>query len=98
MRTPEDRIKVRVTMEAVIDLDRERIVEDPLWANAEAYDLADPGQVERALFLYLASYVRRSKLFGGPEVFMPSTNGPAEIEVIKMEDVTDGNGSVSSGG
>ena len=92
MRTPEDRIKVRVTMQVVVDLDRERIVEDPLWANAESYDLNDPEQVQRALFTYLASYVHRQRLFG-EQIFMPSTNGPADISVINMEEVTNGNGS-----
>ncbi len=95
MRGPEDLIKVRVTMETILSLDRERIIEDPLWANSESYDLNDPEQVERALFLYLASYVRREQLFGGHEIFMPSTNGPSNIEIIKMENVSNGNGTSS---
>ena len=88
MRVPEDLIKIRVIMEATISLDRERIIEDPIWSNAESYDLTDPEQLQRALFLYLATYIRREQLFGGPDIFMPSTNGPSTINVISMEKIS----------
>lgn len=88
MRTLEDKILVRVKMSSLISLDLERIVEDPVWASiADNVDLNDPEQREQALFNYLGSYIRRHQLFGGCNVFMPSTNGPSDIEIIEMEDV-----------
>lgn len=100
MRSPEDLIKIRVAMLSTISLDRERIIEDPVWASiADNLDLNNPGQVEQALYLYLESYIHRQQLFGGNNVFMPSTNGPADIEVINMEasngSSSDGNGNTS---
>lgn len=93
MRTPEDLIKVRVALVADVSLDRERITEDPAWASiADKIDLNNPGQVEQALYLYLESYIHRQQLFG-EQIFMPSTNGPADIRVTHMEDVSNGNGS-----
>lgn len=90
MRSQEDLIQVKVTLNATISLDRERIIEDPAWAAiADNVDLNDPEQREQALFLYLAGYINREQLFDS--VFMPSTNGPADIRVEKMEDVSDGN-------
>jgi hypothetical protein len=97
MRTPEDLIKVRVMMFSDVDLDRERIIEDPAWAEiADKIDLNDPEQVEQALYLYLGGYIHRQQLFGGSSVFMPSTNGPANITVINMEDITNGDSHGSS--
>lgn len=97
MRSPEDLIRVRAKLSTVISLDRERIVEDPAWAAiADNIDLNDSEQVEQALFLYLTSYIQREQIFGGNSVFMPSTNGPADIAVEHMEDVSNGNGTGSS--
>lgn len=96
MRGPEDLIRIKVMMEAIVDLDRERIVEDPAWAAiADNIDLNDPEQREQALFVYLGLYIRREqkKLFDS--VFMPSTNGPADMTIKDMEDVTNGNGNHS---
>lgn len=98
MRSPEDLIKVRVTMQAMVSLDRERIIEDPSWASiADNIDLNDQSQVEQALYLYLRNYIHRQPLFG-EQIFMPTTNGPADIQVIEMEDVSHGNSTSNNAG
>jgi hypothetical protein len=98
MRGPEDLILIKATLSSIISLDRERITEDPAWAAiADNVDLNDPEQVEQALYLYLTSYIHRQQLFG-EQIFMPSTNGPVDIEVIKMEvDNADGNSNTERG-
>ena len=86
MRTPEDLIKVRVVMLSTISLDRERIIEDPIWASiVDNLDLDNSEQIEQAIYLYLESYINRHQLFSGNSIFMPSTNGPSNIETLKME-------------
>lgn len=88
MRGPEDLVRVKVTLSSIVSLDRERIVEDPAWAAiADNVDLNDPEQVEKALAKYLNSYLQRQMLFGGQDVFMPSTNGPASLEMISAETI-----------
>ena len=88
MRTSEDLITVRVIMVSNVSLDRERITEDPAWAAiADKVDLNDSEQVEQALYLYLEGYIHRQQLFG-EQIFMPSTNGPSDIQVIHMEDLS----------
>jgi hypothetical protein len=90
MRTQEDLILVRVNMTALVSLDLERITEDPAWAAiADNVNLSDSDQREQALFNYLASYIQRHQLFGG-SVFMPATNGPSDINIINMEEITNG--------
>lgn len=99
MRSPEDLVRIRVKLSAVIDLDRERVVEDPAWAAvADPLDLSDPEQLEQALQLYLAAYLRREMLFD--TLFMPSTNGPAEVSIDEMEVIrgTGDKGSNAGGG
>lgn len=93
MRSPEDLIKVKVVMSSTLSLDLERIVEDPAWAAiADNLDLNDTEQREQALFTYLRYYIHRQQLFG-EQIFMPSTNGPADMQVEQMEDVSNGNGN-----
>ena len=97
MRGAEDLIQVDVVLVSRISLDRERIVEDPVWAGIVSnLDLNDPNQLNQALELYVRSYIQRQQLFGGVEVFMPSTNGPADIALDKME-VVNGNANSSTG-
>lgn len=86
MRGMEDLLLIRVTLSSTISLDRERITEDPQWAViADNIDLSDQKQLEQALFAYLARYINRGneKLFDS--VFMPSTNGPSDLTIEKME-------------
>jgi len=86
MRCPEDLIQVRVLLGSTISLDRERIVNDPAWAAiADKLDLTNSEELERALHLYLSSYLRREELFDS--VFMPSTNGPASVEVLQIQQI-----------
>lgn len=96
MRGPEDLIQVDVTLHSRISLDRERIVDDPAWAAiVDKLDLNDPEQLDQALRMYLNSYIQRQQLFGGSVIFMPSTNGPADITLRDME-VVNGTGNGSS--
>lgn len=86
MRGPEDLILIKVSLSSTISLDRERIIEDPQWAAiADRIDLNNTEQREQALFEYLARYINRGneKLFDS--VFMPSTNGPSDLNIEKME-------------
>lgn len=86
MRGPEDLIQVYVTLMSHISLDRERITEDPVWASiSDGKDLSDPEQLNQAMRQYLESYIQRQQLFGGETVFMPSTNGPADLMLADME-------------
>lgn len=97
MRTPEDLILVKVTLSALVSLDLERITEDPRWAQiADNVNLNDPEQREQALFQYLGSYISREREQLFDSVFMPATNGPADLTVEKMEDVTNGNSTSST--
>lgn len=92
MRGPEDLLTIQVIMKATVSLDRERVIEDPAWAAiADNIDLNDPEQREQALFLYLRGYINREQLFSTR--FMPSTNGPSNIETVNMEDISNGNGN-----
>lgn len=98
MRTPEDLILVKVTLSALVSLDLERIIEDPRWATvADNVDLNDPEQREQALFQYLGSYIGREREQLFDTVFMPATNGPADLTVEKMENVSHGTHTSSSG-
>ena len=89
MRDQNDRVVIDVTIRARVSLDRERVIEDPAWAEvSKNYDLTKPEQVQQALYQYLGNYVIREQLFGGISIFMPSTNGPADLIVENMEEVT----------
>ena len=95
-RGPEDIFEVEVLLASRISLDRERVVEDPAWAAiADNFDLSDPEQVDKALYLYLQQYIQRQQLFGGQVVFMPATNGPADIRLVRMDNTSmeEGNGN-----
>lgn len=86
MRTQEDLIEIEVMMRSKVSLDRERIIEDPQWASiADKVNLDDPYELKQALFSYLGSYISRQQIFGGESIFMPSTNGPANIRIVNME-------------
>ena len=98
MRDMNDLIEVKVQLQGVVSLDLERVEEDnPRWETiSHKYDLGDPEQRKQALFEYLASYLAGERLFDSS--FMPSTNGPADIFVLQMEDVTNGNANGSTSG
>lgn len=84
MRSPDDLIRLRVTTYALVDLDRERVEEDPAWDEvSKNFDLEDPEQSKQALFRYLGFYINREQLFDSK--FMPATNGPADIFITNME-------------
>lgn len=89
MRNSDDLIKLRAELTATISLDRERVIEDPVWASiADTINLEDPEQLEQALFAYLRSYINRQQLFGEC-IFMPSNNGPGDIQVRSIEEIKD---------
>lgn len=99
MRSPEDLIQVQVKLSATISLDRERITEDPAWASiADNVDLNDPEQVEQALYLYLGQYITREKKQLFDSIFMPSTNGPADIIIDDMKELHNGGNKANGTG
>lgn len=84
MRSPDDLIRVRVTMYSPIYLDKERIESDPRWEEVSRhFDFSQPGQKEQALYQYLGLYINREQLFDSR--FMPASNGPADIFITDME-------------
>lgn len=89
MRSPEDLIRLRVSIYSLVDLDRERIESDPAWEEvSKHFDLTDPEQSKQALFRYLGFYVNREQLFDSK--FMPATNGPSDLFITDMT-MIDGN-------
>jgi hypothetical protein len=98
MRDMNDLIAIKIKLQGTVSLDLERVEEDnPRWENiAHKYNLGDPEQRKQALFEYLASYLSGERLFDSS--FMPSTNGPADLFILDMEDVTNGNGTSSNSG
>ena len=98
MRDMTDLALIRVTLTGTVNLDLERVENDnPRWETiSHKYDLGDPEQRKQALFEYLASYLAGEKLFDNE--FMPSTNGPADLYLTDMEDVTNGNANGNSAG
>lgn len=97
MRDMNDLALIRVTVTGTVSLDLERVESDnPRWETiSHKYDLGDPEQKKQALFEYLASYLSGERLFDSS--FMPSTNGPADLFITDMEEVTNGNANGSSG-
>lgn len=88
MRSPEDLIRLRVTLYALVDLDKERIESDPAWDEvSKHFNLEDPAQNTQALYRYLGFYINREQLFDNK--FMPATNGPSDLFITDMELIKD---------
>ena len=78
-RSDEDIINITFEVSAQISLDIERIINDPIWkilCLSEGYD--DTSYYPELLQLYISYYVVRDKFLS----HMPSTNGPAECNII----------------
>lgn len=95
MRDMNDIAQIQVQLQGVVSLDLERVEEDPRWDTiSRKYDLNDPEQRKQALFEYLGSYIAGERLFDSS--FMPSTNGPADLFILDMEELSNGNGNGAS--
>jgi len=98
MRGPEDLIQVELRLRAIVSLDRERITEDPVWAGiADSIDLQDPEAVKQALYRYIGQYVAREKKQLFDAIFMPSTNGPADLTIESIEELSNGGSTENNG-
>ncbi len=76
MRDLNDITLVRFDMTGSVELDLERVEEDPAWQNVSMkYDLRDLEQKAEALAEYLRHYLTRETLLANT----PSTSGPATI-------------------
>lgn len=79
MRSEQDRLLVRLTLEAVADLDMERIENDPVWESL----LVQSPDRETALKSYVRNYLLRQDVLLFTN--MPSTNGPSVLVIQDME-------------
>ena len=76
MRNRKDLKMVRFELFGGIQLDMERVEQDPAWAMAgRNYDLDDPKQFDQAMVEYLLHYLAGEQLLAE----MPTTTGPAEL-------------------
>jgi len=76
MRNRKDLKMVRFALFGGIQLDMERVEQDPAWAMAgRKFDLADPKQFDRAMVDYVKYYLGRELVLAE----MPVTTGPAEL-------------------
>jgi len=82
MRDLSDLIKVRFSISGSLEMDWERLEQDPEWQRfAERYDLADPEQKKEAVTKYMISYLSDEQILAT----MPVTNGPADLYGINVE-------------
>jgi hypothetical protein len=76
MRTPEDIVVVNLAVSGTVEIDLERVEQDPLWDTvARTFDIDTPEGKKAALEAYLCRYL-------GHEVLLeeaPITNGPAAV-------------------
>jgi len=73
MRDLNDLKVFQVTLIGTVELDLERVAEDPIWSLvSNGFDLTDKEQQNQALEKYLCQYLMREVLLRD----MPSTNGP----------------------
>lgn len=82
MRNRKDLRMVRFELIGGIQLDMERVEQDPAWAMAgRNYNLDDPEQFDQAVVEYLLHYLGGELLLAE----MPTTTGPAELYGISAE-------------
>lgn len=77
MRNEDDLIKIKWVAQGTVELDMERVEEDPLWINelSQRFDVTDPKQRDEALKVYVARSLGQEFLFKET----PSTTGPSEV-------------------
>lgn len=94
-RFEKDLVDIRLELKGFVGLDWERMYEDPVFRQAmiihgevplEQVHDADPLWRSTVLQEYLLHYIVRDRLLRD----MPSTNGPGELHLLKLE-VVDGN-------
>lgn len=93
MRTEQDLVKVKWVASGVVELDLERVEQDPVWINelSVRYDIADPVQRDQALTIYVARYMGQEFIFKEtPSTFGPSEVFPTFVEVIPSGGTQDG--------
>ena len=82
MRNRKDLKTMRFELIGGIQLDMERVEQDPAWTMAgRKYDLADPEQFDQALVEYLKYYLSHEHILAE----MPTTTGPAELYGMNAE-------------
>jgi hypothetical protein len=75
-------LSLRVSIEAVVTLDPERLDADPVWAMVSSrFDLLSGEGRRQALSLYLTRYLERETLLAAN----PATNGTAVPTAIAVE-------------
>lgn len=83
MRTENDIVRLKMDLEAVIEVDLQRMADDdPNWAQlSQGYDLSTVEGRYAALRVYVEHYITRERFLRD----MPSTNGPGSVELTELE-------------
>lgn len=90
MRSEDDIIQITVNMAARLELDLERVMNDPVGRTiAEKYDLTVSDQLYAMLVEYCEFYISRERFLSRA----PSTNGPGSIQMQNV-DIKVGEGEV----
>lgn len=82
MRNKNDRLQVKVQAYFTVDIDLERVEEDPRWQMMNKEELTDTEKAKQQLFSYINQYI-----LAGPKLLTnaPFTNSPSDVWVSKME-------------
>jgi hypothetical protein len=76
MRDLNDIVMIRFDLSGSVEMDMERVEEDPAWSMVEMkYDVRNPDQRKLALEEYLRNYLQRETILE----MNPATSGPATI-------------------
>lgn len=76
MRNDNDIRLVRISLTGTVEIDLERVEQDPVWATvARNVDVSDPEQLKQALESYVSRYLSQESLLDNA----PFTNGPASL-------------------
>jgi hypothetical protein len=82
MRSRKDLKTVRFKLFGSVQLDMERVEQDPAWMMANRhFDVSDPEQFDLAMVDYLKYYLGREQLLAE----MPTTTGPAELYGLEAD-------------
>ena len=82
MRSRKDLKTVRFKLFGSVQLDMERVEQDPAWMMAgRHFDVSDPEQFDLAMVDYLKYYLGREQLLAE----MPATTGPAELYGLEAD-------------
>ena len=82
MRDRNDIIDIRFEVMGSVQLDMERVEEDPAWERmSRPFNLEHPEERDRALAAYINLYLSRELMLAEA----PMTNGPATVMFSKVE-------------